>query len=429
LLIAVAMTKIDAAPSDHLASDGGRDHTHATTVSVGDILDRRVPLEWFESVAIVASLCSTLADRDATKAPAPRDIVLTPKGTLDLPGDTHNLVALPRLLHELLEITTPPTPLRLLVLHALDGHGSPAKFGEALAYYERPGREALIQAARQRCLEAPLTVPEAGQSVSQKLERDAQMEPPAPASPASRKQKPRRRTAAVLVTCAATAAVLVAVGYSQHSFGSFDIAAAFRAAAAHVAETGRGVAHAVATELSLGSAQADTQEASAATSEEQARPPKSVKRHRSDVVTSSPGPAPRSEEVVAQATETDEDADVTTSSAEATVALADVLPAAASDATILHERNIVGPTIPPKLVDPVRLPSWAQPAGSESLNVIELDIAETGTVKSVRMVSPTIRMTDMMILSAAKTWIFEPALEDGRPVPYRLTLNWVGPNR
>ena len=38
------------------------------------------------------------------------------------------------------------------------------------------------------------------------------------------------------------------------------------------------------------------------------------------------------------------------------------------------------------------------------------------------MVSPAVRLTDMMILSAAKTWLFEPASMNGQPVPYRLTL-------
>jgi hypothetical protein len=39
------------------------------------------------------------------------------------------------------------------------------------------------------------------------------------------------------------------------------------------------------------------------------------------------------------------------------------------------------------------------------------------------------RLTDMMILSAAKTWIFEPASDGGHPIPYRMTLNWVPPAR
>ena len=41
------------------------------------------------------------------------------------------------------------------------------------------------------------------------------------------------------------------------------------------------------------------------------------------------------------------------------------------------------------------------------------------------MVSNLESLPDMMLLSAAKDWRFEPALKDGRPVRYRLTFNWV----
>jgi outer membrane biosynthesis protein TonB len=85
--------------------------------------------------------------------------------------------------------------------------------------------------------------------------------------------------------------------------------------------------------------------------------------------------------------------------------------------------------VPPRLIDPVRLPSWAQPANQTSTNIIELDIAPTGSVRRVRLLSTPTRLTDMMILSAAKTWVFEPASSQGRAVPYKLTLNWVPPNR
>jgi hypothetical protein len=40
------------------------------------------------------------------------------------------------------------------------------------------------------------------------------------------------------------------------------------------------------------------------------------------------------------------------------------------------------------------------------VDIIELDISETGAVERVKLVSPAMRMTDMMILSAAKTWVF-----------------------
>jgi hypothetical protein len=84
--------------------------------------------------------------------------------------------------------------------------------------------------------------------------------------------------------------------------------------------------------------------------------------------------------------------------------------------------------MPPQLLDPVRLPGWAAPAAGTMTEIIEVDISPTGAVDRVRLVSPAMRMTDMMILSAAKTWVFAPARKDGQPIPYRLTLKWVSPN-
>jgi hypothetical protein len=42
----------------------------------------------------------------------------------------------------------------------------------------------------------------------------------------------------------------------------------------------------------------------------------------------------------------------------------------------------------------------------------------------VRLISAARRMTDMMLLSGAKSWRFAPALLDGQPVRYRITINW-----
>lgn len=83
--------------------------------------------------------------------------------------------------------------------------------------------------------------------------------------------------------------------------------------------------------------------------------------------------------------------------------------------------------IPPVLVDPIRLPAAPEGARPGSSHVIELVVDESGTVDRVRLLSPASRMTDMMLLSAAKSWIFEPARRDGHPVRYRLTFTWVTP--
>ena len=58
------------------------------------------------------------------------------------------------------------------------------------------------------------------------------------------------------------------------------------------------------------------------------------------------------------------------------------------------------------------------------MNTIELIVSETGSVERVRLLSTPKRMPDMMLLSNAKTWTFNPALKDGRPVRSRLVLSW-----
>ena len=55
---------------------------------------------------------------------------------------------------------------------------------------------------------------------------------------------------------------------------------------------------------------------------------------------------------------------------------------------------------------------------------IELVVSAEGTVERARFLVPPRRMPDMMLLSNAKTWTFNPALKDGRPVRSRVVLSW-----
>jgi len=45
-------------------------------------------------------------------------------------------------------------------------------------------------------------------------------------------------------------------------------------------------------------------------------------------------------------------------------------------------------------------------------------------VQQVKLAAPPKRMTDMLLLSGAKTWRFTPALKDGQPVRYRTVVSW-----
>jgi hypothetical protein len=58
------------------------------------------------------------------------------------------------------------------------------------------------------------------------------------------------------------------------------------------------------------------------------------------------------------------------------------------------------------------------------VNTMELVISKQGRVEQVRLMTPVKRMTDMLMLSGAKTWQFAPATKNGQPVRYRTQFSW-----
>jgi outer membrane biosynthesis protein TonB len=80
---------------------------------------------------------------------------------------------------------------------------------------------------------------------------------------------------------------------------------------------------------------------------------------------------------------------------------------------------------PPRLLSrplPRRIPS-----GGPDVATVEVVISPDGGVERVRLTSEPRRLVDVMELSAAKAWQFDPALKDGTPVRYRLELTTSAP--
>jgi len=67
------------------------------------------------------------------------------------------------------------------------------------------------------------------------------------------------------------------------------------------------------------------------------------------------------------------------------------------------------------------LPRWLPPGGLD-VDTVEVVVSQEGGVERIKMISEPRRLIDMMALSAAKMWQFDPALKDGEPVRYRLVL-------
>jgi hypothetical protein len=79
---------------------------------------------------------------------------------------------------------------------------------------------------------------------------------------------------------------------------------------------------------------------------------------------------------------------------------------------------------PPTFTQP-QIPTPLVDEASPEMNTIELIVSASGAVERVRLVSRPRRMPDMMLLSGAKNWEFEPAVKDGQSVRYRLELSWA----
>jgi hypothetical protein len=79
---------------------------------------------------------------------------------------------------------------------------------------------------------------------------------------------------------------------------------------------------------------------------------------------------------------------------------------------------------PPELLSSPMLRQAISGAPAQT-NTLEMVVSALGTVERVRLITPLRRIPDVMLIGPAKTWEFRPALKDGRPVRYRLTMSWL----
>lgn len=79
---------------------------------------------------------------------------------------------------------------------------------------------------------------------------------------------------------------------------------------------------------------------------------------------------------------------------------------------------------PPALMRP-QMPR--EPKPGDDTGYFDLLVDETGTVEQVKLISPTRRYHDRMLVAAAKAWRFRPAMLDGHPVKYRVRIPIILP--
>jgi hypothetical protein len=393
----------------------------ANPIALADVLQLRVPVHWTEAVAVIEELCVVIAESvEPDFIPDAEGIVITSQGAVMVrrgsPGSTE-VDAIGRTLNALLDPVSTPIPLRLFVAHGIgsEKYRSAAAFGEALSYYSRPDRTELIQALYLRCLSVPATPPPVMEDPLVVALPPVPEVPPPAARRAPRWAAP---VAALLVLAVASLAWWSGAGRTILMPGRTLSAAATSAADSIVGRV-REILAPVEREDAAPAAQTPATPARV-DSRRRARAPRSdAERPVLETTTAVVGIASAAPAIFAPAvilpTEPGESADG---------ALALPPPVlAAADATVY---SVESPgVLPPVIYSPKLPPLPAADPAARGTNTMELLIDETGAVQHAKLTSTPMRMSDMMLLSPAKTWKFHPALKDGRPVKYRLTMSWV----
>jgi hypothetical protein len=408
-------------------------------IAIDDLLNRLGHVEWVEAVAIVEALCVGLTSGSGTRARIPElsNILITAQGTVVTRGGSSNGPPGPRLartLHELTAGATVAVPLRLFItkwVSFTDEH-SVADFAKELAYYSRPDGAVLIRAVYERALAKPSTPPKPRPVAADAVQAKARRPQP------RRLRRSRRVAAAVIMFGTALTGVWIwrtsPTTFDQETpFNAWrvisDSARAMRAAAAAASER-----FGPATRDDGGSAgpAPESRDQATAAAPESTRGPRaagSVRLPARNASARSAAGQPATPSLPAPG-------DVGPSSRSGGMA-----PAVPMGTGLAAEGAAEGTRVnavrdaaqvftsadpdvrPPELLRP-QLPFPLLSGVRTELNTMELIVSETGTVERVQLISQPRRMADMMLLSGAKAWVFEPASWRGQSVRYRLLVSW-----
>jgi hypothetical protein len=382
-----------------------------------DLLARDVAPRWFEGVAVVQLICRQLRTQAARGSGFPRaaDILIGPGGSVAIADvSVGNPVQAAAHVLALMLSDDVPVRLRLAVSQATateSGYATLADFSEALAYFERPNPESIVDAFRQRALQAP------------PRER-AQPKPiePTPAAdkhPAPVRVAPARGVSRVAVIAATVAAVACASVWLM-------------ARVTHVAEPGivtvetpqpnvpahasraKGTTNAEAAPLSKGAIGTRATTAAEATVRRREAPDKAPELQVTAESVSYRYPELSLPVPPLSAPETQQIGLPTPASTGAGDQDIDAVP------DRIYSRADSQVTLPLSVYP--KLPPETPALGVTSRTILELTIARDGLVERVKMLTAPRNIHEFMLLSAAKAWRFEPARIGGRPVRFRHTM-------
>jgi outer membrane biosynthesis protein TonB len=413
-------------------------------VKLSEVLGSDQQLEWYEGVAIVRDVVERQLEgsEESPMVPALNQVQLSPDGHVILLGGSvveEPVRRMGQMLQAILSHSDPPVQLRLVASQATapsPAYGRLREYSEALMFFERPGRSAILKVLYDRAAVAAAadrstsgvapTVDEMAPLPSKKKQPDAVRQIAVKTS-RRRKMLAAVTAGAVLLGCGA------AVQYARTPVGTSRL----KVLTSRTVKASDGLGGAVVTAVSAvtdrvglgrlvpeGTTSASTAASTpvppvpAKTEPEKKRlpvtrpqlKPKPVIAFDLDVPEARPGVVP----VVS--------ASVIPSSAPA-IDKAALLSRRPIDLTV-YSPDSRGVSAPVGVKPQLRRP----PAelNLEALGRIELVVSSDGSVESVKLLKAPRNVHDSMFLSAAKAWQFQPALKEGLPVRYRKTV-WIAP--
>jgi hypothetical protein len=452
------------------------------TITVADILAREPGLAWHEGIAIVQGLCERLIRSGAQEQqfPSPADIRLGPAGELSVLGLAHTpegaVAGAARLLGSLIGGDA-PVRLRLLLSQSAGGDLSERRLGlfsSELAYFERPDRAGIIRSVCERVgnMAAPDRFADAGgtpggsraflsaidtlldghvqpadsfENLAAAAARTPQAgslaEAPASQTAAAVRRGLRlgRRAAIALGSAGAVAGILLIAALlarllSQPAFPGPEaeqVATGMASMGHRVADRLVGTVAALGDRIvgpgrrnpEDGAAAPPVQAAGTAEAAPTRRPPARARAALTATAVASPA----------------NEGSLSTGVLVLPPASAPPGPPGEPDPAVVVAGRVPAPegpaldnvfsaehaaVVPPVPVRP-QLPT-APPPGTplEDIGIIDLVVAESGHVETVRLHTRPRDIRDVMLVSAAKSWRFEPATLDGQAVKYRLRV-WI----
>jgi hypothetical protein len=396
-----------------------------------DVLARGTPIEWFEAVAIVQTLCKRLLDHPspgAVRVPDLHEVVLVEDGTVEVTGEGPTsqspVFRVGEIFLALAGGRSLPVSLRLLALTIVSPSPSYATLGELTAafdYYERPNRAELVRGVYERYTQLPSALEPTMPLGEIPAAPPPPITEPRPGPPWWRKRRVvLAATAVVLVAVVGGAAWAVTRWQPQWVAGkSGAVSVAVRAATEVVATTVSAGIEKVREQFGGGAPTVAVEpppEPSRAP--EPARQPARL-RASGGWLTSGPAGA-----VIATPVATAGNPPDVPGLAPLGETAAVMAPAVQTEDWTVYSANDAD-VVPPVSAYP-RLPSAPESGPSENAAVLELIVAASGDVERLRLLTPTREVRTNMLLSAAKAWRFVPAMRNGVPVRYSLSVRLPG---